>query len=60
MSKALLAYRTAFLYELPRDGDPPAGGVICAVIAEVARRFGSHVASWRTNQSTHGSAAATG
>lgn len=48
MLKNLLAYRTAYLYELPRDGDPSAGGTVCAVVAEVARRFGPHLHSWRT------------
>ena len=88
MSRALLAYRTAFLYELPQvrppavssllsflfsflfspslaishrlspslaslcalpqgPADPPAGGVVCAVVAEVSRRFGSFVHQWR-------------
>lgn len=50
MLQALLAYRTAYLYELPRDGDPAAGGVVCAVIAEVARRFGPHLNAWRSSR----------
>ena len=48
---AALAYRTAYLYELPLDGHPPAGGAVCAVIAEVAKRFGPHLRSWRANVS---------
>ena len=47
MLRALLAYRTAYLYELPLDGQPKAGGAVCAIIAEVARRFGPHLRSWR-------------
>ena len=47
MYKALLAYRTAFLYELPSDGQHKAGGAVCAVMAEVARRFGPHLREWR-------------
>lgn len=46
---ALLAYRTAFLYEMPLDGEAAAGGAICAVMAEVARRFGPHVSAWRND-----------
>ena len=49
MLKALLAYRTAYLYELPLDGQPAAGGAVCAVVAELARRFGPHLRSWRNN-----------
>jgi hypothetical protein len=48
MHRSLLAYRTAYLYELPLDGEPPAGGAVCAVIAEVARRFGPHLHAWRS------------
>ena len=47
MFRSLLAYRTAYLYELPLDGHPAAGGAVCAVIAEVARRFGPHLHAWR-------------
>ena len=47
MYRALLAYRTAYLYELPLEGHLPAGGAVCAVMAEVARRFGPHLNLWR-------------
>ena len=57
MHQALLAYRTAYLYELPLDGHPAAGGAVCAVIAEVARRFGPHLSAWRSAEA-NGNAAA--
>ena len=40
MLQRLRAYRAAFLYELPLEGDPPAAGAACALIADVTRRFG--------------------
>ena len=43
MYSALLAHRTAYLYELPRDGQLAAGGAVCAVMAEVMRRFAPHL-----------------
>jgi hypothetical protein len=49
MLRALLAYRTAYLYEMPLDGQPPAGGSVCAVVAELARRFGPHLSAWRAD-----------
>ena len=47
MLRALLAYRTAYLYELPLDGQPSAGGAVCAAVAEIARRFAPHLNEWR-------------
>ena len=47
MYRALLAYRTAYLYELPLDGHVAAGGAVCAVMAEVTRRFAPHLSAWR-------------
>ena len=52
MMRQLLAYRTAYLYEMPLDGQPFAGGAVCAVVAEVARRFGPFLAQWRRANAT--------
>ena len=52
MYRALLAYRTAYLYELPLDGHLPAGGAVCAVMAEVARRFSPHLNLWRNTNAS--------
>ena len=52
MMRQLLAYRTAYLYEMPLDGQPFAGGAVCAVVAEVARRFGPVLAHWRRANAT--------
>lgn len=56
MYRSLLAYRTAYLYELPRDGHPAAGGAVCAVMAEVTRRFGPHLNAWRGLETAGGNA----
>ena len=42
MLQRLSAHRSAFLYELPLDGERPAAGAACALIADVAKRFGVH------------------
>jgi len=39
MMKQLRAYRSAFLYELPFNDQPPAMGAACALIADITRRF---------------------
>ena len=43
----LTRYRAAFLYELPADGHPVEGGAVCAIMADVSRRFTPHLAAWR-------------
>ena len=48
MLRSLEAYRHMFLYELPLAGQPAAGGTVCAIISELASRFGSHLRSWRS------------
>jgi hypothetical protein len=47
MLKALLEYRSMFLYELPLQGQPAAGGAVCAIVAELWQRFGPHLHAWR-------------
>ena len=53
MMANLDAHRAAFLYELPADGQPAAGGAVCAILMDVHQRFGPHVRAWR-NASSHG------
>ena len=55
MMANLDAHRAAFLYELPADGQPAAGGAVCAILMDVHQRFGPHVRAWR-NASSHGGA----
>ena len=57
MVRELLTYRSAFLYELPLDGEPHAGGAVCAILADVARRFQPFLATWRRNMTIDGEAA---
>jgi len=54
MQKALRTYRAAFLYELPADGQSVQGGAVCAVLADVSRRFTPHLAQWRDNSTVNG------
>ena len=46
-AQALRRYRAAFLYELPSDGQPVEGGAVCAIMADVSRRFTPHLSAWR-------------
>lgn len=54
MLRNLIAYRTAYLYELPLNGQPHAAGAVCAVLADVARRFQPHLHAWRKNMTADG------
>ena len=47
MLRSVRAHRHAFLYDLPLDGQPPAAGAVCAVMADVARRYAALVPAWR-------------
>ena len=46
MHRALHLYRSAFLYEMPLDGQPAATGAVCAIVADLARRFAVHLPAW--------------
>ena len=58
MLQALRRYRAAFLYELPADGRPVEGGAVCAIMADVSRRFTPHLGAWRAAGGAEGGAAA--
>ncbi|KAL1522962.1 hypothetical protein AB1Y20_017926 [Prymnesium parvum] len=59
MLRNLALYRQAYFYELPFDGEPSATGAVCAVMADVSRRFLPHLFTWRDNRTQlHGGTAA--
>ena len=59
MLRNLHVYRHAFLYELPTAGQPAAMGAVCAVMADVSRRFKPHLQSWRDGRALSNTSASS-